>query len=133
MKNKIFISFIILIILVSLNTICYGKETGTIYLESNQDVVEIGDEVEITVNVKNSEIAAFNISFNFDNNKWEYVSKLDNANVKDNHILYVWYDENGGNSAKQSELVKFKFKSKEKGLSTFSVEGDFYNQLRAIY
>ena len=116
-------------IICAISTICYAAEKGTVYLESSQDVVEKGDEVEITVNLKGVTTAACDFSLYFDEDKWEYISKIENANVDGNRILFVWYDTNGGRSAKQGELVKFRFKAKENGLSTFSIEGDFYNSV----
>jgi len=108
-------------------TICYATETGIVYLESNQSIVEKGEEIEITVNLKDSITAAFDFSLYYDSTKWDYISKIDNTNIKENHILYVWHDTEGGKLSKQGELVKFKFKAKEDGLSTFSIDGSFYN------
>ena len=116
-------------IICAISTICYAAEKGTVYLESSQDVVEKGDEVEITVNLKGVTTAACDFSLYFDEDKWEYISKIENANVDGNRILFVWYDINGGRSAKQGEIAKLKFKAKEKGLSTFSIEGNFYNSV----
>ena len=116
-------------IICAISTICYAAEKGTVYLESSQDVVEKGDEVEITVNLKGVTTAACDFSLYFDEDKWEYISKIENANVDGNRILFVWYDANGGRSARQGEIAKLKFKAKEKGLSTFSIEGNFYNSV----
>lgn len=126
MKNKILISFILLIICL-FSTTSYAKETGTVYIESSRDVVEKGHTIEITVNLKDTTTAAFDFSLYFDNTKWDYISKIDNTKVENNHIIYVWYDKTGGRSAKNGELIKFKFKAKENGLSTFSLDGNFYN------
>lgn len=126
MKNKILISLILLIICL-FSTTSYAKETGTVYIESSRDVVEKEDTIEITVNLKDTTTAAFDFSLYFDNTKWDYISKIDNTKVENNHIIYVWYDKTGGRSAKSGELIKLKFKAKENGLSTFSLEGNFYN------
>lgn len=67
------------------------------------------------------------MALNFDDTKWEYISDIESANVENGNIFYVWYDEAGGSNAKQGELVKFKFKAKENGLSTFNINGEFYN------
>lgn len=129
MKRKIICLFISMFIICAISTICYAAEKGTVYLESSQDVVEKGDEVEITVNLKGVTTAACDFSLYFDEDKWEYISKIENANVDGNRILFVWYDTNGGRSARQGEIAKLKFKAKEKGLSTFSIEGNFYNSV----
>ncbi len=127
MKKKILILFI-LIINCLFATSSYAKETGTVYIESNYDVVEKGDEIEITVNLKDATTAALDFSLYFDNDKWDYVSKIENTKVENNNIVYVWYDKSGGKSPKKGEIVKFKFKAKDNGLSTFSLNGNFYNE-----
>lgn len=129
MKSKIVILFGVISIIFAMSTTSFANENGIVYLESNQDVVETGDEIEVTVNLKDVTTAACDFSLYFDEDKWEYVSKIENANVDKNRILFVWYDTNGGRSAKQGELAKFKFKAKGNGLSTFSIEGDFYNSV----
>ncbi len=124
----------ILIILVFIITCCYflnhsyASNTATVYLSSNKDMVEKGEEIEITVNIENRKTVAFDFSLYFDTSKWEYLSKLENANVMDNRILFVWYDTQGGKGAKEGELAKFKFKAKEDGLATFTIQGEFYNE-----
>lgn len=129
LKSKVIILFVVIFSLLAMSTISHATEKGTVYLESSQDVVEKDDEVEITVNLKGVTTAACDFSLYFDEDKWEYLSKMDNTNVEKNRILFVWYDTNGGRSAKQGELVKFRFKAKENGLSTFSIEGDFYDSV----
>lgn len=129
MKSKIVILFGVIFIIFAMSTTSFAEGNGIVYLESNQDVVETGDEIEVTVNLKNVTTAACDFSLYFDEDKWEYVSKIENANVDKNRILFVWYDTNGGRSAKQGEIAKFKFKAKGNGLSTFSIEGDFYNSV----
>lgn len=129
MKKKITIFLVSIFIIFAIGTISHATEKGTVYLESSQDVVKKDDEVEITVNLKGVTTAACDFSLYFDEDKWEYLSKMDNTNVEKNRILFVWYDTNGGRSAKQGELVKFRFKAKENGLSTFSIEGDFYDSV----
>ena len=129
LKSKVIILFVVIFSLLAMSTISLAIENGTVYLESNQDVIEKGEEVEITVNLKDVTTAACNFFLYFDEDKWDYLSKMDNTNVEKNRILFVWYDTNGGRSAKQGELVKFRFKAKENGLSTFSIEGDFYNSV----
>lgn len=129
MRDKVIVLFIVMFAFFTISTTSFATENGIVYLESNQDVVETGDEIEVTVNLKDVTTAACDFSLYFDEDKWEYVSKIENANVDKNRILFVWYDTNGGRSAKQGELAKFKFKAKENGLSTFSIEGDFYNSV----
>lgn len=123
--KKVIISLILIFLLIG--TISFAVETGAVYLQSNYEVVEKGQEVEITVNLKDNEVAAFDFLLYFDNTKWEYVSTLENVNIEDDHILYTWYDRTGGKTPKQGELVKFQFKAKEEGMTTFTINGQFYN------
>lgn len=127
LRRKVITTTILIMLICGICTICNATQTGTVYLESNQDTVESGDEIEITVNLSENAVAAFDFSLYFDETKWEYVSDVENTNVENNRIIHVWYDETGGESPKQGALAKFKFKAKEEGLSTFSLDGEFYN------
>lgn len=127
MKRKLITIVILILFLCGVCRICYAVETGTVYLESSRDILEKGEELEITVNLRDNDTAAFNFSIYFDNTKLDYISKIDNTNVEDNHIIYVWHDATGGRSPNQGEIAKFKFKAKEHGLVTFSIDGQFYN------
>lgn len=106
----------------------FALETATIYVESDRDIVEKGKNIEITINLKETKTAAFDLSLYFDNSKWEYISKVENTNVEKDRILLVWHDTQGGKSAINGKLAKFKFKAKENGISTFNVLGEFYNE-----
>lgn len=127
MKTKIVSSILILLIICFINTTSNAVDSGTIYLDSSSSEVEKGKEIEIRINLKDTTTAAFDLILHFDNNKWDYISNIENTNIQDDQVLYVWYDIIGGESAKQGELVSFKFRAKEEGLSTFSVDGNFYN------
>lgn len=127
MKTKVITIVILVLCICGACTVCWAMQTGSVYLESNKNNVEKDEEIEITVNLSGNETAAFNILLNFDDAKWEYISDIESANVENGNILYVWYDEAGGSNAKQGELVEFKFKAKENGLSTFNISGEFYN------
>lgn len=129
MKNKISILLIIILILYFCFNLSYATKTGTVYLESSRDIVQKGDEIEITVNLKDAKTAAFNFSLYFDNSKFEVISKLDNMNLIDNHIIFVWHDTTGGSNEKDKELAKFKFRAKDDGIATFTVQGEFYSQI----
>lgn len=129
MRNKLIIIFFIFSFIFFINTISYGTATGTVYLESNKQVVEKEEEIEISVNLKDAKTAAFSFWIYFDEAKFDYVSNIENANKMENRIVYVWYDTLGGKGAKDGELVKFKFKAKENGTATFSMHGEFYNSV----
>ena len=110
----------------------YALTQGTVYLTSNKDVIDKDEEIEISVNIENVSTAAFNFFLYFDELKLEYISGPENTNVIGNRIIFAWYDETGGNKAKVGELVKFKFKAKEEGIATFSIQGVFYSNISQL-
>lgn len=133
MKIKIMIKLIIIIFLFgiissNLLIISYASNTGTVYLTSSQDVIYKGEELEINVYIKNVKTVAFNFSLYFDDSKLEYIAELNNVNVVNNRIIFVWYDENGGNGAKDGVIAQFRFKAKENGVASFRIDGEFYNE-----
>lgn len=133
-KRNILIIFILFFMVSSFH---FLKETeaadslpkAIVYLVSSQDKIEVGQEVEITVKIENDKTAAFDFSLLFDSSKLEYItsSHLENTNVNDGTIRYVWFDEKGGEGAKEGNLVTFRFKIKEEGMANFKIEGEFYN------
>lgn len=133
-KKKIntYISYFLLILLLGFCyffNISYATNAGEVYLLSGKQVLEKGEEVEITVSIKNVKTAAFNCYLYFDNSKLEYICGPENTNIVENRIIYVWYDSEGGDNEKEGELSKFKFKAKEDGLAIFNIEGEFYNSV----
>lgn len=128
MKRKLICLFILLLLFVSsFSKFSYASETGRVYIETNKEIIEKGEEIEITVNLENVKTTAFSFSLYFDELKLEYVSNMENTNIIDNRIIYVWHDVSGGSKAKQGELAKFKFKAKENGIVNFSIQGEFFN------
>lgn len=129
-KILLLILFLFLInIILSYRT--YADTTGNVYLESNKDVIEVNEEVEISVNINNFKTAAFTLYLYFDDSKFEFIkeNKEDsNINVDNNRIIYVWYDNQGGNSPGRGSIATFKFKAKENGLATFNIDGEFYTE-----
>lgn len=121
-----YISILLFIFLIFFN-ITYASTIGTVYLSSNKDVLEKGEEIEITLCIENVKTAVFTSYLYFDDLKLEYVSGPDNTNIIENRIIYVWYDETGGNSPKEGELAKFKFRAKANGVAKLYVQGDFYS------
>lgn len=113
----------------SLLSASYATSKGTVYLSSSKTIIEKGDEVEITLLIKNAKTAAYNINLYFDNTKLEYISGPENTNVVENRIISVWYDQAGGNDAKEGELAKYLFKAKEEGMANFYIQGEFYDGL----
>ena len=42
-------------------------------------------------------------------------------------INFVWFDKLGGKEAKEGKIASFKFRAKENGKTTFTINGEFYN------
>ena len=127
---KYIISFLCIIIVSSI--ISYPTQaatTGSIVLSSNYEIIEKGEEVEISVTMQNSKTGAFQFYLYFDDTKLDLISSPENTNVIGNRIIYVWYDENGGSEAKTGILETFKFKTKEDGIASFQIEGEFYSEI----
>lgn len=125
------LSIILCVFYYFINT-CYAINEETIYLTSNKEIYEKGDEIEIAINIENQKTSAFNFSLYFDKLKLEYISDLENTNIIENRIIFVWHDKNGGKGAKEGELIKVKFKAKEEGIATFNIQGEFYNETGKI-
>ena len=127
-KNKLLIILILFFIYVISSYKTYANTSGKVFLESNKDVINIDEEVEISVNVENFKTAAFTMYLYFDEEKFEYVSGPENINTYGNRIIYVWYDTNGGNSPRSGKVETFIFRAKENGLATFNINGEFYTE-----
>jgi len=125
-------------ILIFIITLCYFSNIShagnqeTIYLTSNQKEVTQGEEIDITVNIENSKVAACNFSIYFEEEKIEFVSDLmqeeNNLKVDGDKINFVWFDKLGGKEAKEGKIAGFKFRAKGNGKATFTINGEFYNQ-----
>lgn len=123
-RNLIIINFLILIFY---SCTVSSYTSGLVYLESNNQVIQNNEEVEITIFMQDVETVAYNIYLYFDNSKVEYVSGPDNTNVVENCVVSVWHDNTGGSNSKSGELEKYIFRAKENGIALFSIEGEFYN------
>lgn len=132
MKRKLICLFILLLIVSSYLKFSYASEIGKVYIETNKEIIEKGEEIEITVNLKDAKTTAFSFSLYFDDTKLEYISNLENTNVIDNRIIFVWHDVSGGSGAKDGELAKFKFRAKENGTADFTIEGEFFYNIGSL-
>lgn len=132
LKKKFFIILIFIVSFSFFENVSYANNQGVVYLTSEQNEVNQQEEIEITVNLKNSKIAACNFNIYFENEKVEFISVLnqENAmnNLVENRVSFVWFDVFGGERAKEGEIATFKFKSKENGSTTFTIDGEFYNE-----
>lgn len=104
----------------------YSNNRANVFLASEQTIVEQEEEIAVNVEIQNAKIAACNFSIYFDPSKVAFIANGDNINVLENRINFVWFDSLGGNGAKEGTIATFKFRALQKGLATFTVEGEFY-------
>lgn len=123
-----FVITIFMIILFSYPLKSRALENATFYLQSDKDNVIIGDEFEVSLNLKGINTSAYSIEIFFNTTKLEFISGPENSNVIGNKVKIVWYDSNGGTEVKQGELEKLKFKSIAPGIADFDVNGEFFDE-----
>ena len=119
--------FINYIILFNFNNI-YASTNGNVYLSSNKQEVNIGQKIEISINIEGFNTSAYDFELYFDNDKLEFLENAndkDNINLINNKINYIWFDRSG-NDEVTGNIKTFKFKTKKEGIVTFSLNGNFY-------
>ncbi len=131
MKSKLYIVLTSLILILLIN-ICIplwsnSQTTATVYLTSNKDTIEKGEEVEISFHIKNQKTAAYFITIYFDETKLEWVSGPENIKVEENQVKILWHDKQGGKGAKEGKLGKIILKAKEEGLANLVIDGEFFS------
>lgn len=107
----------------------FASDVNNVFLSSSKDRFEIGEDIDVLLNLNSGETCAFTSYLYFDVSKLEYVSGPENSNVVGNCVIYVWYDSTGGNGATNGILTEFKFRAKNNGVANFSVDGEFFNKL----
>ena len=123
-----FVITIFMIILFSYPLKSRALENATFYLQSDKDNVIIGDEFEVSLNLKGINTSAYSIEIFFDTTKLEFISGPENSNVIGNKVKIVWYDTNGGVEAKKGKIEKLKFKAIASGTADFDVNGEFFDE-----
>lgn len=128
MKKIISITVLLLLVFISINAsyTSIAVSTATVNLASNKNVIEKGEEVEITINITGQKTASYLANLYFDDTKLEFVSGPENINIDKNNIKILWYDEQGENGAKLGELSKIIFKAKDNGIANLVISGEFY-------
>ena len=106
----------------------FAESKANVFLTSNKSTIRKGEEVEIRINIENNKICAYDLNLYFDTNKFEYIKEDELSNLKDDHIISLWYDETGGSNPKTGIIKTFKFRAKEDGTGYFIVNGNFYNK-----
>ncbi len=129
MRKLLYFASILLICLILFNPkSSNATTTAIVYLQANKDIIETGEEIEISFHIKDKKTAAFYTTIYFDETKLEIINPPENSNVNKNQLKILWYDTKGGNGAKEDELGKVVFKAKAKGLANFIIDGEFYTE-----
>ena len=106
----------------------FAESKANVFLISNKSTIRKGEEIEISVNIENNTISAYDLNLYFDTSKFEYIKEDELSNLKDDHIISLWYDDTGGSNPKTGIIKTFKFRAKEDGTGYFIVNGNFYNK-----
>lgn len=106
----------------------FAESKANVFLTSNKSTIRKGEEVEISINIENNTICAYDLNLYFDTSKFEYIKEDELSNLKDDHIISLWYDETGGSNPKTGIIKTFKFRAKEDGTGYFIVNGNFYTK-----
>ena len=106
----------------------FAESKANVFLTSNKSTIRKGEEVEISINIENNKICAYDLNLYFDTNKFEYIKEDELSNLKDDHIISLWYDDTGGSNPKTGIIKTFKFRAKEDGTGYFIVNGNFYTK-----
>ena len=124
-RLKIYFGILIFILFMIITTKI--NAVGTVKLSSNKSTITVGDEFSITVNLTGASAATLTTRISVDASKVEYVSGPSNSSYSNGRVIYTWTDPTGGANPKTGTLATFKFKSKQAGKASFSVNGDFYD------
>ena len=129
--KKIVVCLILLLIILNIcikSFAIQNENENSIYLDVTNTEIKTGDEFSLSINLGNTNVSAFDLQIYFNDELLEYVSGPENTNVVGSKIITVWYDETGGEKAKQNcELVKYTFKAKKIGTEYIAIQGEFYN------
>ena len=123
----VFMFFINYIILFNFNNI-YARTKGNVYLSSNKQEVNVGEKIEISINIEGFNTSAYDFELYFDSHKLEFLENAndkDNINLINNKINYIWFDRSG-KSEVTGNIKTFRFKAKKDGIVYFSLNGNFY-------
>lgn len=122
-----------LIILLTILTIFQSSKTNAqttprIVIESNNQNVKKGDQVELSVHLENTSIAAYTIYLYYDTTKLEHISSPENSNNINNFVVHTGVTSTGEEQSNiQISPFIFKVIAKE-GIASVIVIGELYNQ-----
>ncbi len=122
--KKIFILILLFLMFVLNTNISFAQ--STLMLSSDKTKVEAGEEINVSIELKDVKVASFTLEIYWDASRLEYIGGPQNSNNLSNRVLYSWVSDNGEN--KDNILVdSFKFKAIQDGTANIVVTGEFYN------
>lgn len=122
--KKIYILILLFLMFVLSTNISFAQ--STIMLSSDKTKVEAGEEINLSIELKDVKVASFTLEIYWDASRLEYISSPENSNNLSNRILYSWVSDNGENKDNIS-ADGFKFKAIQDGTANIVVTGEFYN------
>lgn len=123
--KKFIVSITFLFILLITSTI-ESSAKSEISLKASDDDIQKNEEITITADIDNVDIAAYTLWIYFDSEKMECTSELENMNIIEDKIVYTWFSDTGVNK-NINELLSINFKSKQDGIASFYLIGEVYN------
>ena len=122
--KKIYILILLFLMFVLSTNISFAQ--STLMLSSDKTIVEAGEEINVSIELKDVKVASFTLEIYWDTTRLEYISGPENSNNLSNRVLYSWVSDNGEN--KDNILADgFKFKAIQDGTANIVVTGEFYN------
>lgn len=98
--KKLFKVLLIVIMFFGFSTCSEATTTASVKLTANRDIIEVGEQVEISFNIIGQKTASYYAHVYFDDTKLEFVSGPENIVVDKNYIKIVWYDTQRRNCSK---------------------------------
>lgn len=118
-------SFILIIFFTVLSLQCFAE--AEITLDVSENNIQKNEEITLTADLENEEIAAYTIWLYYDKERVECVSNEENMNIVDDKIICTWFSETGKNQTIE-ELTNIKFKAKQDGVAMFNIIAEIYDE-----
>ncbi len=122
--KKIKITLISILAILILHNVSLAESIMQII--SDKVEIEAEEEVQVSINIKDTEVAALTLELYWDNSKLEYISGPENSNNLDNRALYTWVSENA-KDLNELSIENFTFKGITDGIANITAVGEFYN------
>lgn len=92
MKKLLRVLLIILILFFGSSICSEATTSASVKITSNRDIIENGEEVEISFYIIGQKTAVYFAHVYFDDTKLDFVSGPENVVVDKKHIKLIWYD-----------------------------------------